>query len=110
MALILGVLRDKNYDQMCRILAPLADRVFCVSVNSERTSDPAELADLCRAACPQATVTVCQRLSDAYRQARDCGVDVIVITGSLFLVGEALGRLERQSPLTDTAEKELVLQ
>src|SRR5439155_14077719 len=28
--LILGVLRDKNYDEMCRILAPLAAEIFCV--------------------------------------------------------------------------------
>ena len=109
-ALILGVLRDKNYAQMCRTLAPLAGRVFCVSVNSERTSDPAELAGLCRVANPQATVSVCHKLTDAYHQAMECGMEVIVITGSLFLVGEAMGRLGTCVPLTATAEKELVLQ
>ena len=43
LTLILGVLRDKNYDQMCQILAPLAVRVLCVPVNSERTSEPVSI-------------------------------------------------------------------
>lgn len=110
LALILGVLRDKNYDQMCRILAPLAERIFCVPVNSERTSDPAQLADLCCAANAKATVTVSSRASDAYAQAKDGGSEVIVITGSLFLVGEALSRLGFRSSLKAAAETELVLQ
>ena len=109
LTLILGVLRDKNYDQMCTILAPLAERIFCVPVNSERTSDPRNWP-LCCAANAKATVTVSSRLSDAYAQAKDGGSEVIVITGSLFLVGEALSRLGFRSPLTAAAEKELVLQ
>ncbi len=80
-ALILGVLRDKDYRQVCRILAPVADRLFCVPVQNERTSSPEELAAVCGG-------TVCRGLPEAYALARSS--DVVVITGSLFLVGEAL--------------------
>jgi dihydrofolate synthase/folylpolyglutamate synthase len=110
LTLILGVLRDKDYDRMCRILAPLAGRICCVPVNSERTSDPAQLANLCCAANGKATVTVASKLPDACVRAKESGSEVIVITGSLFLVGEALSRFGRRSPLTAATEKELVLQ
>ena len=110
LTVILGVLRDKNYDEMCRILAPLADRIFCVRVNSERTSDPEELAGLCRAANPQADVRTFPKLLDAYLVAKSTAADVIVITGSLFLVGEALGRLGFRVGQPTVSEKELVLQ
>ncbi len=90
--LILGVLRDKNYDQMCGILAPLATGIFCVPVNSERTCDPGLLAGLCRVAHPNIPVTVAHNVTDAYVAASQAA-DVILITGSLFLVGEAMDRL-----------------
>ena len=107
---ILGVLRDKNYDEMCRILAPLAARIFCVRVNSERTSEPEQLAALCRTANPQADVRVFVKLAEAYEAAKVASADVIVIAGSLFLVGEALARLGFRVGRTPAAEKELVLQ
>ncbi|HUI06026.1 MAG TPA: folylpolyglutamate synthase/dihydrofolate synthase family protein [Verrucomicrobiae bacterium] len=111
LTLIIGVLRDKNYDQMCSILAPLAGRIFCVPVNSERTSDPDQLARWCKAANPAAHVSVDPNVSEAYPRARAAGGgSVIVITGSLFLVGEALDRLGFAHAPTATTPKELVLQ
>ena len=100
----------KNYAQMCRILAPLAGRILCVPVNSERTSDPVELAELCRAANPKAQVTTWPHVAEAYAHARKSVSEAIVITGSLFLVGEALGRLGFQTGAPAVSEKELVLQ
>jgi dihydrofolate synthase/folylpolyglutamate synthase len=108
--LILGVLRDKNYDQICPLLAPLAARVFCVPVNSERTCDPQQLVPLCRAANPRAEVKACVNLQEAYSQAVRNKDDLVIITGSLFLVGEALGRLRLASWSPPSSEKEFVLQ
>jgi dihydrofolate synthase/folylpolyglutamate synthase len=108
--LILGVLRDKNYDQICLLLAPLAARVFCAPVNSERTCDPQQLAPLCRAANPSAEVKTCANLQEAYTKAAQSQTDLLVITGSLFLVGEALGRLCLASGLPPSSEKEFILQ
>jgi dihydrofolate synthase/folylpolyglutamate synthase len=99
--LILGVLRDKNYGEMCRILAPMAKEIVCVPVKSERTSDPRVLAELCRQANPQATVRV-STLAEAGKDER-----LTLITGSLFLVGEAMERLGLGSP---SSPRELVLQ
>jgi dihydrofolate synthase/folylpolyglutamate synthase len=110
LTVILGVLRDKNYDQMCQILAPLAVRVLCVPVNSERTSEPDQLARWCKAANPVARVTVERDLSAAYAQARGESAETIAITGSLFLVGEALDRLGFATGTRAKTPRELVLQ
>ena len=108
LALVLGVLRDKNYDEMCRILAPLADRIACTRVQSERSNDPELLAELCRRANPQAEVRAFADVATAY-QAACAQPDVVVITGSLFLVGEALSRLGVSAP-QPTSAAELGLQ
>jgi dihydrofolate synthase/folylpolyglutamate synthase len=108
--LILGILRDKNCEEMCAILAPLAERILCVPVPSERTGDPHDLARWCRHANPLAEVSVAGNLSDAYARAASRPDDAILITGSLFLVGEALGRLGFASVGTPATEKELILQ
>jgi len=110
LTLILGVLRDKNYDQMCQILAPLAERIFCLPVNSERTCDPDQLARWCMAANPRLRITIAKNPAEAYAQARKENAEAIVITGSLFLVGEALDRLGFAHPTRAKTPKELVLQ
>jgi dihydrofolate synthase / folylpolyglutamate synthase len=110
LTLILGVLRDKNYDRMCQILAPLAERILCVPVNSERTCDPDQLARWCMATNPRLKITIAGNLTDAYAQARNERAEAIVITGSLFLVGEALDRLGFVHPTKSKTQKELVLQ
>ena len=86
--LILGVLQDKDWPQICRTLAPMAARIFTVPVASERAADARELAVACRAANPAAEIAACDSLRMALDQAaNDC---FVIITGSLYLVGEAL--------------------
>jgi dihydrofolate synthase/folylpolyglutamate synthase len=87
-ALILGILRDKDWRGICKMLAPLADKIFAVPVASERTTNPNELAEICRAANPAAEIFVCGSLSEALQKGS--AENFIVLTGSLYLVGEAL--------------------
>ena len=81
---------------MCEILAPLASKIFCVQVASARTADARELAETFRAANPSAEILVCDSLNEALEKSGARGgsphaaQDLIVITGSLYLVGEAL--------------------
>ena len=107
--LILGVLQDKDWPQICRTLAPLAERIFTVPVSSERSADQNQLATACRTANPLAEVTVCCSLGEVLNHFLVAGIGradlpvgldarqrvptlepIIVITGSLYLVGEAL--------------------
>ena len=76
---------------MCEILAPLAAKIFTVPVASGRTADANELAKTFRSANPAAEVVACESLNEAFIASKHEGF--IVVTGSLYLVGEALEAL-----------------
>ena len=89
--LIFGALADKNWPDICRTLAPLAAKIFTVPVASERTADAHELEKVFRAENPAAEVAALENLAAALIASKD--EPFIVITGSLYLAGEALERL-----------------
>lgn len=86
--LVLGILRDKDWRLICDILAPAARRIVVAPVASERTGDPRELAAACRRANPGTEVVETDSLPEAL--AATAGESLVVITGSLYLVGEAM--------------------
>ena len=85
---IFGALADKKWSAICRILAPLAAKVFTVPVASERTAAADELAAACHAANPPLQAVAAANLSEALNACKN--EPFIVVTGSLYLVGEAL--------------------
>jgi dihydrofolate synthase / folylpolyglutamate synthase len=85
---IVGFLGDKDWRPMCEILAPLAAKIFTVPVASVRTADVNDLAKTFLSSNPAAKVVVCKDLAAALNASKD--ESFIVITGSLYLVGEAL--------------------
>ena len=87
-ALVLGILRDKDWAAMCRILAPMARRIVLVPVHSERTAEPHGLGDVCREANPAVEVLECESLESALA-ATACD-PFVTIAGSLYLIGEAM--------------------
>ncbi len=86
--LILGILEDKDWKTIGAMLAPLAGRLLLTPVKSERTLAPAELLSVSHKANPQASVIVCASLAEALEKTKEDRV--MVITGSLYLVGEAM--------------------
>jgi dihydrofolate synthase/folylpolyglutamate synthase len=86
--LILGVLEDKDWQQVCAALAPLAGRILLVPVPSERTAPPELLRDACTKINPAAQTIACPSLADALKQTAND--PFVIITGSLYLVGEAM--------------------
>jgi len=86
--LILGILQDKNWREICETLSPLAEKIFFVPVASQRTACPNELAEVCRAKNPGAEVFAEASLAEAMKKTGD--EKFVVITGSLYLIGEAL--------------------
>jgi len=89
--LIFGALADKNWPAICRVLAPLAAKIFTVPVASGRTADARALAEAFSSANPAAKAVAVKNLAEALNASKD--EPFIVITGSLYLVGEALERL-----------------
>jgi dihydrofolate synthase / folylpolyglutamate synthase len=91
-ALILGILQDKDIFEMTRVLAPLANRILLVPVGSHRTADPSEVQAGCRQTNPSAKMLICDSLAHALELTAD--EPFVLVTGSLYLVGEALQRLQ----------------
>ena len=87
-AFIFGALADKNWPDIGKILAPLAVKIFTVPVASERTADANKLAEIFRTANPAAEAVTGKNFQEALIACKD--EPFVVITGSLYLVGEAL--------------------
>ena len=85
---ILGILQDKDYTPICNLLAPLASRIVATPVSSQRTAQPREVAAASRLANPHATVEEAGSIREALeRTERD---PLRVVSGSLYLIGEAM--------------------
>jgi dihydrofolate synthase / folylpolyglutamate synthase len=85
---IFGGLKDKNLSQMLEALSQIASRFFLVPVQNDRSASPSDLK-----APGHLPSTVYPNVKTAIDQARTLR-DPILVTGSLYLVGEALAWLE----------------
>ena len=86
--LLIGVLRDKDYEGMLSVLAPAADAFVCVTPDSPRALPAEELAaHLERYGKP---VTACGSIREGVSEAQDqAGDDAMVCAvGSLYMAGE----------------------
>jgi dihydrofolate synthase/folylpolyglutamate synthase len=90
--LVLGLSTGKDAQGMVDALGPRAAHVYLTRSRHERSADPAELARLSRERLPALPVTIGDDVGgaiDAALQAAEAE-DLVVVTGSLFVVGEAL--------------------
>ena len=90
-ALLLGILADKDWPSIVHELAPFAARIVLSPVSSGRTLDPTAMQSLCAGANPSAPVQVCPSLAEALREVE--AEPLVLIAGSLYLIGEAMERL-----------------
>jgi dihydrofolate synthase/folylpolyglutamate synthase len=82
--MIYGAMRDKAVEEMTEILFPLADELILTAPSSSRAVRPEALAEMAgRGRC--ATLEAAMEMVQAEAKSED----VVVITGSLFLIGEA---------------------
>ena len=86
--LVLGVLEDKKWETICRTLAPVCSRIIAVPVNNSRAANPERVVAVFRAAQPRAAVSVAPSVAEALAQTRRD--EIVVITGSLYLIGEVM--------------------
>jgi len=94
--LILGALADKDWPAMVRELVPLCARVLTVPVASGRAVGAEELRAACVATGAGRPVKAAASLAEGLKlTAAD---PFVLITGSLYLVGEALERLAVSPP------------
>ena len=89
--MILGMLADKDWRAMVRQLVPLASRIITAPVSSERTVGPEELRAACVATGKGRPVRAAGSLTEALKwTATD---PLVLITGSLYFIGEAMDQL-----------------
>ena len=78
-------MRDKAVAEMAEILFPLADDLILTAADSPRSMPPEELAELAGSGRAVPNIAAALKLVASEAEADDA----IIITGSLFLVGEA---------------------
>lgn len=83
--LVFGSMKDKDYAAMIREIAPQVDRFIFTAPDMDRAATPELLASFADGASVAPTVPEALRLAKSMASADD----LIVIAGSLFLVGEA---------------------
>ena len=86
---VFGAMRDKAIGEMAEILFPLAERVIATRAENPRSASPKEI----RAAASRTSIQVEEAadVAAALELARTSRPDaVVVITGSIYIVGEAM--------------------
>jgi dihydrofolate synthase / folylpolyglutamate synthase len=93
---IFGAMRDKAIREISNILFPLADRVIATQAENPRAASAKEIAEF--GAHAQTEILPAKSVLEALERARTLAghEGVIVITGSIYIVGEALGILTRK--------------
>ena len=86
---VFGAMRDKAIGEMAEILFPLADRVILTRAENPRSASPAEIRAAARI---NSEIQDAEPVKTALEQARISASPsgVVVITGSIYLVGEAM--------------------
>ena len=90
--LLFAVLRDKAVGEIAEILFPIADQVVITTVDNPRAATPEEV---CAASRMTTEAVLVQSLPEALQRsiALTPTGGVLVITGSIYLVGATLSRL-----------------
>jgi dihydrofolate synthase / folylpolyglutamate synthase len=108
LALVLGVLEDKDAATMLATLLPLCERAWFTAPPSSRALSPAALQSLARqqgfedSACETAPELALAHAQDYARQAqRDT---VVLATGSIYLIGDLLAAVTSKDGETDRQE------
>jgi len=87
---VFGAMRDKAISEMTEILFPLAERVIATRAENPRSASPEEIQQAgSRTGTEIEAVT---EVEAALERARDASspAAVVVVTGSIYLVGEAM--------------------
>jgi dihydrofolate synthase/folylpolyglutamate synthase len=92
LTIIFGAMRDKAVTEMAQISFPLAECVIATHADNPRAATPEEIRDI---AAPFAEVITEPNVAAAIDRARAVTPKngVIVVTGSIYIVGDAFGQL-----------------
>jgi dihydrofolate synthase/folylpolyglutamate synthase len=90
---VFGAMRDKAIGEISEILFPLAERVIATSAENPRSATPEEIRAAASRVAPE--IEVCPDVASAVQLASSLPSEdgIVVITGSIYVVGEAMRAL-----------------
>ena len=93
LTMVFGVMRDKAVSEIAEILFPIAERVIVTHAESPRSATPAEIHQAASRVSAEIleVENVVPALAEAGRLAGTGGL--VVVTGSIYIVGEAIRAL-----------------
>ncbi len=91
---VFGCFKDKDLTAVLTELLPVVSRLALVPVSSPRSASPQELQQRVRQLNPDLPVEMFESLAAAFRVVAD--EPEVLVTGSLYLVGEALNLLSAE--------------
>jgi dihydrofolate synthase / folylpolyglutamate synthase len=93
---VFGAVRDKNIKKMGSCLFPLATTIHLAEIANSRSADPSDIVDMHRQFRSRIRIypNMHQALLAAWKQCSRSGL--VVVTGSLYLIGELLPLVQRR--------------
>ena len=88
MILIIGILADKQIDEMITQIAPMASKIFVVTPNSNRAEEASELKNAIKKY--NINCEAFESYEMAYKSAISCceADDLLLVCGSLYMIGD----------------------
>jgi dihydrofolate synthase/folylpolyglutamate synthase len=93
---VFGAMRDKAIGEISEILFPLAEAVVATCAENPRSATPEEIRDA--ASRTGSEIILCRDVESALERARGLARadGVVVVTGSIYVVGEAMQALRNR--------------
>ena len=98
---VFGAMRDKAIGEIAEVLFPVAERIIATRADNPRSASPEEIRDA--AVRAQAEIELAPDVPAAIEKAREVALSdrntqasvdaMVVITGSIYVVGEAMRAL-----------------
>ena len=102
--IILGILKDKDMESICHALQPIAKGFILVPVQNPRTSHPEELQAILHQINPDIDCKIASEFAHAITLA-EASPERSLVTGSLFLIGEALAHFDKTGALQEMSSQ-----
>jgi len=90
LVLVFGAMRDKAIREIAEILFPLADHVIATRADNPRAASPEEIRQAAQRVA--ADIEEATHVRAALEKAKDLATEsgIVVVTGSIYIVGEAM--------------------
>jgi dihydrofolate synthase / folylpolyglutamate synthase len=93
--MVFGVMRDKAMQEIAEILFPIADHVIVTHANNPRSASPDEIRQAAARVAAGIDIEDAEDVASALERARKVAGSggLVVVTGSIYIVGEAMRML-----------------